>query len=120
MQSFLMVLFSVIMGATGQTILKMGADKLGSVFVTPQSFFHDIIRIVSTPQVLIALAFYAAGFFTWMKALTKENLSYVYPMYSMSYVVVILYSYFLLREPITLNKFIGVILIIGGVIFINK
>jgi len=120
MRSFLLVLFSVTMGATGQAILKMGANKLGNLFVSPQSLLHDIFRIVTNPQVLIAFAFYAAGFFTWMKALTKEDLSYVYPMVSLSYVVVLLYSYFLFKEPITLNKWIGIILIIGGVIFINR
>lgn len=120
MSSFLLVLFSVFMGATGQTILKMGADKLGDIFMSKQMIFSDLIRIVTTPQVLIAFAFYAAGFFTWMKALTKENLSYVYPMASLSYVIAIFYSYFLLKETITLNKFLGIVLIIGGVIFINK
>jgi len=120
MRSFLLVLFSVTMGATGQAILKMGADKLGNVFVSPQSLLHDIFRIVTNPQVLIAFAFYAAGFFTWMKALTKEDLSYVYPMASLSYVIAMFFSYFLFKEPITLNKWIGIILIIGGVIFINR
>lgn len=120
MNSFLLVLFSVFMGATGQTILKMGANKLGSIFISRQDIFPDLIRIVTTPQVLIAFAFYAAGFLTWMKALTRENLSYVYPMVSLSYVLVLFYSYFLFKEPVTLNKFIGIIMIIGGVIFINK
>lgn len=120
MKSFLLVLFSVFMGATGQMILKIGADKLGSVFMTRQAVFHDLIRIVTTPQVLIAFTFYAAGFFTWMKALTRENLSYVYPMVSLSYMLVLFYSYFIFKEPITVNKFIGIILIIGGVIFINR
>ncbi|HBG22419.1 MAG: EamA family transporter [Syntrophaceticus sp.] len=120
MKSFLLVLFSVFMGATGQTILKLGVNKLGSVFCSPQTVFHDLIRIVSTPQVLIALAFYAAGAITWIKALTRENLSYVYPMVSLSYVLVLFYSYFLFKEPITVNKVIGIFLIIGGVIFINK
>ncbi|WP_052835385.1 EamA family transporter [Syntrophaceticus schinkii] len=101
-------------------ILKMGADKLGSVFISRQDIIPDLIRIVTTPQVLIAFAFYAAGFFTWMKALTRENLSYVYPMVSLSYILVLFYSYFLFKEPITLNKFMGIVLIIGGVIFINR
>ncbi len=120
MNSFFLVLFSVVMGATGQVILKIGADKLGSLFISSQNIFQDLLRILKTPQVLIALAFYAAGALTWIKALTKENLSYVYPMVGLSYVLVMLYSYFLFKEPITLNKFIGVILIIGGVIFINR
>ena len=120
MNSFFLVLFSVFMGATGQMILKMGADKLGSVFISRQDIIPDLIRIVTTPQVLIAFAFYAAGFFTWMKALTRENLSYVYPMVSLSYILVLFYSYFLFKEQITLNKFMGIVLIIGGVIFINR
>jgi hypothetical protein len=56
MNSFFLVLFSVFMGATGQMILKMGADKLGSVFISRQDIIPDLIRIVTTPQVLIAFA----------------------------------------------------------------
>lgn len=119
-RSFLLILFSVFMGATGQVILKMGAGRLGTVFLSRQDLLHDIVRILTTPQVLLSFVFYAAGFFTWMKALTKEDLSYVYPMASLSYVFMLLYSYFLLKEPITANKFIGILLIISGVIFINK
>ncbi|KUK35802.1 MAG: Uncharacterized protein XD66_1485, partial [Thermacetogenium phaeum] len=37
-----------------------------------------------------------------------------------SYVFMLLYSHFLLKEPITAGKFIGVLLIIAGVVFINR
>ncbi len=120
MNSFFLVLFSVFMGATGQMMLKLGANRLGNVFISRQDIWPDLLRLVTTPQVLLALAFYMAGFFTWMKALTRENLSYVYPMVSLSYVLVLFYSYFLFKEPITVNKFIGMSLIIGGVVFINR
>jgi len=101
-------------------VLKIGADKLGNLFLCRQDIFRDLLRILSTPQVLIAFSFYAAGFFTWMKALTREDLSYVYPMASLSYVFMLIYSYFLFKEPITVNKFVGITLIVCGVIFINK
>lgn len=120
MSSFSLILFSVFMGATGQMVLKIGANRLGSVFLCRQNIFHDLVRILSTPQVLLAFVFYAAGFFTWMKALTREDLSSVYPMASLSYVFILIYSYFLFKEPITINKFIGIILIVCGVIFVNK
>jgi drug/metabolite transporter (DMT)-like permease len=120
MKNLLLVLFSVFMGATGQAILKIGANKLGTIFVSRQVFFHDLFRIITTPQVLIALIFYAAGSLTWMKALTRGEFSNIYPMASLSYVFMLIYAYFLFREPITANKFIGIFLIICGVFFINK
>lgn len=120
MNSFFLVLFSVFMGATGQMILKVGANRLGSVFISRQDIWPDIMRIVTTPQVWLSLVFYLAGFFTWMKALAREELSYVYPMVSLSYVFILFYSYFLFKEPITVQKFIGISLIVCGVLFINR
>lgn len=120
MNSLALILFSVLMSATGQMVLKLGADKLGGIFCSPQAFIHDLIRILSTPQVWFAFAFYAAGFFTWMKALTREDLSYVYPMASLSYVLIVFYSHFLFKEPLTINKMLGIALIIGGVVIINR
>lgn len=120
MNSFSLILFSVFMGATGQMILKVGANRLGGVFLCRQDILRDIVRILSTPQVLLAFIFYAAGFFTWIKALTREDLSSVYPMASLSYVFILIYSFFLFKEPITVSKFVGIILIVCGVIFVNR
>lgn len=56
----------------------------------------------------------------WIKVLTKSDLSYAYPMVSLGYVLVALLSKFLFNEPFTVNKVIGVVMIISGVFILNR
>lgn len=120
MRSVVFVLLSVFMSATGQVLLKIGANRLGSLFVNRADISKDLIKIFSTPEVLAGICFFVAGFLLWIKVLTREELSYTYPMTSISYVIIVLYSYLIFKETLTVNKVLGMILIISGVIFINR
>lgn len=52
----------------------------------------------------------------WMGAMTKFDLSHAYPFMSLNFVVVLLLSGWLLSEPMTLQKAVGVGLIVLGTI----
>jgi drug/metabolite transporter (DMT)-like permease len=51
-----------------------------------------------------------------MAAMTKFDLSHAYPFMSLNFVIVLLASNWLLNEPITPQKALGVFLIILGTI----
>lgn len=59
-------------------------------------------------------AFIAA--LAWMAALTRFDLSYAYPFMSISFFLVMILSTLLFQEPITFNKMVGMLLVIGGII----
>jgi len=66
---------------------------------------------------------FAAAFLAslaWMAALTKFRLSYAYPFMSLSFLLVLLFSYLLFKEPLTISKLAGVILIIIGLYFTSR
>ena len=116
MRNMILILTSIIMGAVGQILLKVGANKLGSI----NTSIGGLLSIFRNSYILIGLVLFGTSFLLWVKVLTKNELSYVYPMVSISYIIIILASKFLFNEPFTLNKMIGVIAIIAGVFFINK
>jgi uncharacterized membrane protein len=51
-----------------------------------------------------------------MAAMTKFNLSYAYPFMSLNFVLVLVLSVWLLSEPVTLQKVIGIGLIVLGTV----
>jgi drug/metabolite transporter (DMT)-like permease len=104
------------MGAVGQILLKVGANRLGGITLT----FNGLLSIAKNYYILIGLMLFGTSFLLWVKVLTKNDLSYVYPMVSLSYVIIILVSRFLFNEPFTTNKMIGIAAIVGGVFIINK
>jgi drug/metabolite transporter (DMT)-like permease len=104
------------MGAVGQILLKVGANRLGSINFN----IEGLLSIIKNYYIIIGLVLFGTSFLLWVKILTKNDLSYVYPMVSISYIIIILASRFLFNEPFTINKIIGIIAIICGVFIINK
>jgi drug/metabolite transporter (DMT)-like permease len=111
-----LILTSISMGAVGQILLKVGANKLGNIGLSIGGLFS----IIKNYYILIGLVLFGTSFILWVKILTKNDLSYVYPMVSISYIIIVLASKFLFNEPFTINKIIGITAIILGVFIINR
>ncbi|WP_058485115.1 SMR family transporter [Defluviitalea phaphyphila] len=118
MKNLGIILFSVISGAIGQIILKVGANKLGELPFNFNTIYKDIIRIITVPEIILGIIFFSISFILWIKVLTKNELSYSYPMVSLNYVIIIIMSYFLFNEELSLKKIIGIGLIVLGVCII--
>lgn len=63
---------------------------------------------------------YGAGSLLWMYILKNFPFSMAYPMISLSYVIGMFSAIIFFNEDVSLNKWIGVILIIGGCWLITK
>lgn len=116
MGNILMIFTSIIMGAVGQILLKIGANRLGNLSFNMEGLFE----VFKSYYIWFGLVLFGTSFLLWIKILTKNDLSYVYPMVSISYILIILASKFLFNEPFTANKIIGTLAIIAGVFIINK
>ena len=98
----------------GQLILKWRIEKFGSL---PDGFSEKIKFLLSLFLDFGILSGFIAGFLAslaWMAAMTKFDLSHAYPFMSLNFVVVLLLSGWLLNEPVTLQKILGVALIVAG------
>lgn len=104
------ILISIALNVAGQTILKTGVNKLGTLSMSGESF----MKALSTPEVWGGLLFYGISSAFWILALSHKDLSYAYPMLSMGYILIILISWFLLGEQITPIRILGVMFISFG------
>lgn len=116
MNNIVLIITSIAMGAVGQILLKVGANRLNNITLT----INGLLSIAKNYYILFGLVLFGTSFLLWVKVLTRNDLSYVYPMVSLSYVIIILASRFLFNEPFTTNKIVGIAAIIGGVFIINK
>ncbi|QNB47346.1 EamA family transporter [Thermanaerosceptrum fracticalcis] len=120
MKNVTLMLISVFLGALGQVILKIGANKLGNLSLSLPTLSHDVIRVAKIPEIVLGFFFFGLSSLLWIKVLTKAELSYAYPMVSLGYIIVALISYFLFNERFTFSKIIGMAMVITGVIVLNK
>ncbi len=107
----IMVLVSIGIGVTGQLLLKIGAN-------TPVYGPGDLVRNLLSPTTIIALIMYVVASFLWIAVLSRARLSYAYPLLGLNYALVVLMSFLILHEPVSLYRWMGVSLIVLGFIVV--
>ena len=116
MLNFALIISSIVIGAAGQILLKIGVNKLGGFNINASG----VRSMLKSYYILTGLLLFGISFLLWVKVLTKNDLSYVYPMMSLSYIIILIASRFLFNEPITVNKVIGISAIITGVYLLHR
>ena len=114
------ILLSICAGVSGQIMLKMGMTRLGFQTISAATLMPTILRLVLSPWVLLGMSIYVAGTFTWLIVLSRIDLSLAYPMTSLSYILIVGSSWWLLGESVSRQKVIGVLIIIAGVALISQ
>lgn len=114
MGSFGLILIAVFLGTLGQVFFKTGTRgvKIG--------FDISMIRIFFAPYVMAGLLCYVMSTAVFLKVLSQEELSWAYPMVSLTYPLVLLVSVLVFKEPVPLLRWFGVALIMIGVYFVGK
>ncbi len=117
---YLYILATIALTVYGQFILKWRTGTFGALPERLQDKFGYFCTVLLDPFVLsgIGAAFLAS--LTWIAAMTKFELSYAYPFMSLNFVIVLLLSGWILSEPLTLQKIIGVGLIVVGTVVVAR
>lgn len=100
----------------GQLILKWRIAQFGPLPVGLTDKLKFLSWLLFDPAIFSGFVAAFLASFAWMAAMTKFDLSHAYPFMSLNFVVVLLLSDWLLSEPMTLQKALGVGLIVLGTV----
>lgn len=105
-----------------QTLMKQGLSQGGPIMVaSPNEFIALILRILTTPALLVGYILSFLTGFIWLAVLSRMNLSYAAPMMTATYFMLLLVtSALVLREVVTPAHWAGTLLIIAGMFLIAK
>lgn len=117
---YIYIFATVLLTAAGQLLLKWRMVGIGGVSDNMLTKPREIIAIVFDPVILTVFTLSFLSSLAWIAAVNKFELSFAYPFLSLNFVVILLISGWLLNEPITLNKMLGVFLISLGTIVIAR
>ncbi|MDR1452795.1 MAG: 4-amino-4-deoxy-L-arabinose transferase [Candidatus Margulisbacteria bacterium] len=121
MQTILLVLVPVLIGVVGQLFLKKGMAVVGQFdFTALPQLLPQFARAFTNPWVFAGFAFYFLSSLFWMVVLSRVELSVAYPMLSLGYAVVLLASFFLFQEAVSPARWLGVLVIMLGVVLISR
>lgn len=118
-----LIIISVALAALAQLTLKHGMNQVTGHGETPLSLSQPaetIRRVVLNPSVWGGLLIFVASASVWLIVLSRTSLSFAYPFASLTYVLILLFDRFVLREPISALRYGGVALIIAGLVLISR
>jgi drug/metabolite transporter (DMT)-like permease len=104
-----------VFAAAGDSMLSHGMKQVGSISA---HHLQGVIFAVLNPWVAIGILLLLAFFATYMTALSWADLTYVLPATSLGYVLLALVARFVLHEHVSPLRWLGIVLITGGVGFV--
>lgn len=117
---FLFIIFPVLLTSTGEFLLK---HTINGHEAEPDKTFTVMERVIMTltslPSVT-GLSCIIFGGILWLIAMSKYELSFLYPFLSVNFLIIILGSQILLGESVTLYRYVAVLFIIIGLIVISR
>jgi drug/metabolite transporter (DMT)-like permease len=115
----IIILTGVLLNAAAQLLLKAGASAVG-----PLGGLGDLRTAFPTlamhPGVLGGLACYVISVVVWIVALSRVDVSIAYPMLSIGYVVNALLAMWLFGETVSVQRWIGIGVILIGVTLVAR
>jgi len=116
--NFLMLFISISLAIAGQLFMKVGMKIIGKFPVN--SMLSMIIPMVFQPYVFIGIMCFGVSSIFWLVVLSRMELSFAYPMVSVAYIFVAIFSYIVFKENVSLIRWLGIITICAGVFLISR
>jgi len=119
---FVWILGGVLLNACAQLLLKAGAASVGqiSVMAGGAALWRTALSLAQHPGIVGGLACYVVSVVFWIVALSRVEVSVAYPMLSIGYVLNALLAWWLFGEQVTAQRWLGIAVIIVGVILVAR
>ena len=121
MFAIVLLLVCVVLSSIGQICLKKGMNQLSPISSSSDLLNLDtIFSMVWNVYVLSGILIYIISAFLWLAALTTLDVSFLYPMLSLAYVVTAIFACAFLGESISFVRWIAIGLVVAGCIFMAR
>jgi drug/metabolite transporter (DMT)-like permease len=116
-----LILASVSLAALAQLTLKSGMNQVtdangGAVTLSGGSFKV----ILTNLTVWGGLALFGLSAVVWLFVLSRTSLSFAYPFAALTYLLIVLVDRFVLHETVPPLRWVGVVLIMGGIVLVAR
>jgi uncharacterized membrane protein len=116
-----LVLIAAVIGGAGHVLLAKGMKTVGDLTEASSERVGGMVaRALSNGWVLLGVVLQASFFAMYLTLLSRADVSQVLPMTAIDYIVVALLAYAVLGEAVTLARWMGIVLIVGGVFMVAR
>ena len=116
MREFLLLCVIVVAGTGGELCVTRAMKQIGEVIdFRTAALLRFIFKTLTVAWMWIGIAMMTIAFFALLAALSFENVSFVVPVTALSYAAGAVGAVLFLRERISLQRWIGVLIVCAGV-----
>ncbi len=118
--TYVLVLISVAAMTAAQLMLKKGVQMAGHF---PQHFGElpsYFLKAYANPYIIGAVFLTIITALAWLLAVSKAELSRIYPFMALSYVLVAVFSWWIFKEDVSVLRCLGIGAICFGVILVSR
>lgn len=106
-----------VFAPVGDSLLAYGMKQVGNISLKN---IPDLLLAIANPWVGLGIVLLLGFFASYMTALSWADLTYVLPASSLGYVLLALIARFALHEQVSLMRWLGIVLVSGGVGFVTS
>ncbi len=114
-QRYLVLLCVMLTASVGDTLLSHGMSQVGTVSFSNLGLLFTAMK---NPWVIAGILLLLGFFASYLTALSWADLTFVLPSTAFGYIVVALIAHFWQHEHISVSRWLGILLIVGGVGFV--
>ena len=117
---YLLVFISVAAMTAAQLLLKKGLHVVGEFPGRLSDLLPFFLKAYTNIYVIFAVLLTLVTALAWILAVSKAQLSYIYPFMALSYVLVVLFSLLIFKEHVTAVRWVGILVICLGVFLVSR
>jgi drug/metabolite transporter (DMT)-like permease len=118
LKNMIMIILTVCLNTAGQFMMKAGVNKIGKIGL--DNILGSFMKVITSGFVIGGFISYAVSAVLWIVILSRAELSWAFPMVSLSYVLTAVIAPFLLNETFSVQRFIGILVIVAGVFLVSR
>ena len=114
------VLVMVVCANIGDLMLKLGMVQIGAVHISLSGVWRALLSTIHNGTIWLGILFLIGFTLTYMTAVSWADYSYVMPVGAFGYAIQTMLAVVVLREAVTAQRWVGVVLIVTGVLLVGQ
>ncbi len=115
-----LALLAILLSTAGQLLLKAGTNAVGAFAFSLDNVLPVGLRIALEPRIVGGIGCYVISLVLWIMALSRSDVSVVYPLVSIGFVLNAVFAWWLLGESLSAMRVLGIGVIILGVVLVAR
>jgi drug/metabolite transporter (DMT)-like permease len=117
---FILIFFGVLLNSGAQLLLKVGVNQIGYFEFNLSQLSLFVFKVVCNIPIVAGLMLYVMSVVIWLLVLSRVPVSYAYPLLSLGYLINAIAAFYLLHEPVSALRILGILIIMAGVYLVSQ